>query len=54
MLKQKISTSRYLNKIFKNWGPNHISFSGAKIIGCFNVDAKVSSLGVLVALYARD
>jgi hypothetical protein len=48
--KKNISTSRYLSKKFTNWGSNHISFSSAKIIGCFNMDAKVSSLGVLVVL----
>jgi predicted enzyme related to lactoylglutathione lyase len=40
-------------KIYK-LGPNHISFSGAKIVRCFNGDAKISSLGVLFVLYAND
>ena len=40
-------------KIYK-LGPNHISFPGAKIVRCFNGDAKISSLGVLVVLYAND
>ena len=43
-----------MNENLQNWGPNQIRFSGAKISGCFNVDAKVSSLGVLVVLYAND
>jgi predicted enzyme related to lactoylglutathione lyase len=41
---------------FSDWGPNYISFSGANIDGGFNGegDAKVSSSGVLVVLYAND
>jgi hypothetical protein len=50
MLKQKIFYKQVFEWKFANWGPNHISFSCAKIIGCFNVDAKVSRLGVLVVL----
>ena len=47
-----------MNEVFKweftDWGPNHISFSGANIDGGFNGegDAQVSNGGVLVVIYA--
>ena len=39
---------------FTDWGHNYIIFSVANIDGGFNGDAKVSSPGVLVFLYAND
>ncbi len=41
---------------FTDWGPDYLSFSGANIDGGFNGlgEAKISSPGVLVVLYASD
>lgn len=53
-------TKKFYNQVFEweflDFGPNYISFSGANIDGGFNGegDAKVSSGGVLVVLYAKD
>ena len=53
-------TKTFYNQVFEweftDWGPNYISFSGANIDGDFNGegDAKISSPGVLVVLYAND
>ncbi len=53
-------TKKFYNEVFEweftDWGPNYISFSGANIDGGFNGegDARVSSGGVLVVLYASD
>ena len=53
-------TKIFYNQVFEwefaDWGPNYISFSGANIDGGFNGegDAKISSPGVLVVLYAND
>jgi len=55
-------TKTFYNQVFgwefTDWGPNYISFSGAKVDGGFNGegegDARISSPGVLVVLYAND
>ncbi len=53
-------TKKFYKQVFEweftDWGPNYISFSGANIDGGFNGegDARISSPGVLVVLYAND
>ncbi len=59
-MKKSAETKKFYQQVFgwefTDWGPDYISFSGANIDGGFNGlgEAKITSPGVLVVLYASD